>query len=439
MGTMYLMLTALALVPEVAAPPAPSRSLTLEEALQTARGHQPQIAQAKANTAAALARADEQRAPILPQLTGTATYLRKSINFAPQPGTLPPSATGPTGTTTDSSNYWNFGLSLTQYIWDFGQTTKRWESYKVTAQAQGATEKATELQIELGVRTAYFTARAQKDLVQVGRENLANQDRHLSQIEGFVKVGTRPEIDLAQARTDRANALVQLITAENTYEVAKAQLNQAMGIEGSTDYDIHDDSIPAVEGEERTSDELLNEAVKDRPDLIALEKQIAAQKLLVTSYKGAYGPSIGAGLGFTESGADITNLIWNWNASVNLTWPLFQGLLTYSQVKEQHANLLALEAQRDTLRLQVRVDVDQARLQVRAAKATVSASEEALVNAKEQLRLAEARYAAGVGSVIELGDAQVAKTTAAAQLVQAKYNLGSARAQLIRALGRLDR
>jgi outer membrane protein len=75
---------------------------------------------------------------------------------------------------------------------------------------------------------------------------------------------------------------------------------------------------------------------------------------------------------------------------------------------------------------------------VRAGKAALSAAGEALVNAREQLRLAEGRYQAGAGSAIELADAQVALTTAAAQRVQADYNLAASRAQLLRALGRED-
>jgi outer membrane protein len=73
---------------------------------------------------------------------------------------------------------------------------------------------------------------------------------------------------------------------------------------------------------------------------------------------------------------------------------------------------------------------------VRAAKESLSATKDALVNARERLRLAEERYAVGVGSAIELGDAQLALTQAAGQAVQADDRLSTARAQLLRALGR---
>jgi outer membrane protein len=88
------------------------------------------------------------------------------------------------------------------------------------------------------------------------------------------------------------------------------------------------------------------------------------------------------------------------------------------------------------LRQQLRLEVDQAWLSVRAAKAALGAAAEAVENARLRLGLAEGRYQTGVGSAIELGDAQLALTSAEAQKVQADYNLAIARAQLLKALGR---
>jgi outer membrane protein len=84
----------------------------------------------------------------------------------------------------------------------------------------------------------------------------------------------------------------------------------------------------------------------------------------------------------------------------------------------------------------VRVELERARLTIEAAKAALTASDEALTNARARLGLAEGRYEAGVGNAIELGDAQLALTDAAAQRVQMEYNLAIARAQLLAALGK---
>jgi outer membrane protein len=416
----------------------PGRVLTLAQALQTAQQHQPQLWQARANAEAAGARADELRAPLLPQVTATAGYQRGTANFVARPGAVPASlqTSGQASTSLDTWNYWSGGLTLSQYIWDFGQTTGRWRAAQATAESQKETTRAIEQQIIAGVRSAYFTARAQLALVQVARENLMNLEHHLKQIEGFVTAGTRPKIDLAQARTDRANGLVQLITAQNTYAVAKAQLNQAIGDPGSTDYEVQDETMPPVPGEDGDLAELMSDALRTRPELLALDRQIRAQELGVSAAKGAYGPTLGAAMSLTEAGVDLTNLTWNWNASVNLSWPLFQGLLTRSQVKEARANLSAVQAQHAGILNQVRVDVEQAQLQVRATKAILAAVGEALLNSRERLRLAEGRYQSGVGSIIELGDAQLAASSAAAQSVQAEYSLATARASLLKALGR---
>jgi outer membrane protein len=419
------------------APPSASRVLTLSDALQTARQHQPQLWQARANAESASARADEARAPILPQLTATAGYLRTTANFVARPGSVPPQLmNGASPTSWDTYNYWTGGLTLNQFIWDFGLTTDRWRSSKANAESLTQTARAVEQQIIANVRTAYFNARAQFALIAVASENLANLDRHLKQIEGFVQAGTRPKIDLAQARTDRANGLVQLIQAQNNYAIAKAQLNQAIGDSGNTDYDVQDEKLPPVPGEDGSLHDLITDALRDRPEMLALDRLQRSQELALSSAKGAYGPSLGAAMSFTEAGVDLTNLTWNWNASVNLSWGLFQGLLTRAQVKEARANLSVVQAQRAGELNQVRVDVEQAQLQVRAAKATLDAVGEALINAKERLRLAEGRYQSGVGSVIELGDAQVAAATAAAQSIQADYAVATARAALLKALGR---
>jgi len=413
-----------------------AKVLTLDEAVRTAEIRQPQVRQARASTEAARARADEARAPLLPQVTGTGTYQRKTSNFAPGSITTPGGAGAAASSSFDTFNFWSLAATASQLIWDFEQSSGKWRAARASADAQGSTEQATRLQVLLTVRTVYFGARAQKALVQVARETLENQDRHLKQIEGFVQVGTRPEIDLAQARTDRANAQVQLITAENNYETGKAQLNQAMGVEAPTDYDVSDETLPAVQGEEQGIDALVDESLKARPEMQSLERQQRAQMLTLRSTRGAYWPALGASTGVTDAGRELDNLVWNWNLTVTLSWPLFQGLLTNAQVREAEANLAQIEAQRDALRQQVRLEVDQARLAVRAGKAALGAAEEALTNARERLRLAEGRYQTGVGNVIELGDAQVALTNAAGQKVQAEYNLASARAQLTKALGR---
>jgi outer membrane protein len=413
-----------------------ARLLSLDDAVQTALRRQPQVRQARAATSAARARVEQAGAPRLPTITGTATYLRETGNFAPRPGTTQPGAALPSWSLSTSYNYWNAQIGATQMLYDFGQTPERHHAAEANAESSQESERGTEVSTVLAVRRAYFGARAQRALVKVADETLANQERHLVQIRGFVTAGTRPEIDLVQSRTDVANARVALIQAQNGYDVARAQLAQAMGIIGGGELEVGDDDLPPVPEEDAPTEQLVQRALAGRPELVALERQRRAQESTVAATKGAYGPTLAATATVSETGVALDGLVPNWAVGATLTWPMFQGGLTRGQVHEAEANLDGIDAQAETLRLSIRYDVENARLSLRAAKATIGAAEEALTNARERLRLAEGRYAQGVGSAIELGDAQVAASSAAAQLVSAQYGLATARAQLLAALGR---
>jgi len=228
---------------------------------------------------------------------------------------------------------------------------------------------------------------------------------------------------------------VQLIRAETGYSTAKARLNHAMGLEGSTDYEIAEANIPVVRGEDAEIEPLLQEALARRGEVASARKQIEAQRLSIAAAEGGYAPTLSASLSTTAAGPAVDNLAPNWSAGVNLNWPLFSGFATSAAVREAKASLTVAEAQADALRQQIRLELQQAQLNLRAAKASLGAAEEALAAAETRLALAEARYSSGVGSILELGDAQVARTSAAAQLVQAEYALASARVALQQALG----
>jgi outer membrane protein len=424
--------------------------LSLHQAEQIALQNQPNVRAARGLQEAAEGRVEEARAGYLPQVTLTGTYERTTGNFATRPGVLPQSLTtsgmgGGTGTAVMAGatpiswdpkyNYYQFNAGASQLIYDFGQTSKKWESAGASRDAAGDNTRTTTLQTLLNVRRAYFTARANRDLVAVAEETVTNQEKHVEQTQAFVRTGIQPDINLATVLTALANAKVQLVTAQNNFAVAEAQLSQAMGVSVSEQYTLSDQEMPPIQGEDGPPAPLVEQAEKNRPEIASLINQRRAQELTVGSLKGAYGPSLSALANLSDTGLALDSLAPNWYVGLGLTWNILQGGLTRGQVREAKGTLENLNGQEQALRLQVQVDIEQGRLGVQAAKATIGAADEALVNAHSQLTLAEKRYEHGLGSAVELGDAQVAYTTAEAQVVQSKFNLAAARAQLLTALG----
>ncbi len=291
------------------------------------------------------------------------------------------------------------------------------------------------------VRKAYFNARADYELVDVARETLDDQQTHLQQVQGFVSVGTQPPIALAQQKAAVANAQAQLITAQNNYETAKAQLNQAAGIPGGTDYDVGDEQLQPLDDEEKPLETLVQKALEARPEIASLAKQREAQDERRQRREGRLWPDTLGAVGQRQRSSGIIGHV----RQPNLFWSVGRPRSRGRSFKEasrrprcgrRRRRSRWRDAQLTLEALQVRLDVNSAQLAVRAAKATIGAAEDAVQSAHEQLRLAEQRYATGVGSIIELNDAQVAYTSSAAQVVQARYGLASARAQLLAALGR---
>lgn len=408
----------LALLAAPASAQVPDGPLTLEQAEALALQHQPQLQAARAQTRAAQARARQANAALLPSATLTGGVARGD-----GPAPLAPTTT------------WSAGLSASQPLFDAGAWFNA-SSSRAAAAAQAETERAGRLDVLLAVRTAWYQAAAARDLVEVARETLANREAHLAQVKAFVEVGTRPEIDLAQARADRASAVVQLIGAENDLATAHAQLNQAMGVAASTDYPLGPAALTPLAGEEGPIDALLAEALGARPDATARARQHDAQVAALRSAQATWLPTVDAGAKVTEAGPQPDQTQRSWNVGLTLTWPLFEGGRGAARASEAQASLDALDAGDEAFRQQIRLELEQARLAVRSARASLEASGEVVVNARERLRLAEARYQAGLGSGLELNDAQVAVTNAAAQEVKARFTLASARAQLAKALGR---
>lgn len=431
---------------------ADARSLSLDEALGIARKQSPVLKKAASQTDAADARADTSRSRLLPQLLGTATYQRTTANFVPRPGYTPArqmlvdangvpitavTATRP-GSKLDAVNSYNFSLVANQLIYDFGATGDTLRADREASRAQLDTQHASLINTEYAVRNAFFLARAQRALVAVAEQALANQQKHLAQIEAFVAVGTRPEIDLAQTRTDLANARVQLLQAQNGYATARENLKLVMGANDDVQYEVNEDTLPALPEEEASLSVLVQRAYEARPELSSLTRQLRVQSLRTRAAKGRYGPALIATAATSKAGIELGDLTWNAYVGASLSWSLLESGSSYYAVREAEANQRGLAADLAQLSLQIRVQLEQVRLNIQTAKATVEAAEEALTNARARLSLAEGRYEAGVGNGIELGDAQLAVSQADAQRVQSEYNLAIARAQLLSALGKVQ-
>jgi outer membrane protein len=173
-----------------------------------------------------------------------------------------------------------------------------------------------------------------------------------------------------------------------------------------------------------------------RAEILQLDKQIAAAEANVQAAQYERRPILSA-TASSQWNPDSTD--WSpepsWTAGLTLSWQLFDGGRSRADQRVARANVMSAQAERDALLVTLTSQLDSARAQIIANRVNVLASTEAVTAARAQLRLAEARYAQGLGSQIELADAQTAVTTAEGNLVTAQFQLADAWAQLRRAIG----
>src|SRR5699024_7332394 len=145
------------------------------------------------------------------------------------------------------------------------------------------------------------------------------------QIKGLVGAELRPEIDLAQVRTDLANAQASQISAQGNLDIGQAVLDQAMGEPTQTKWTLTDDALAPLVDEERPRELLIEEALRNRPEWAALEKQKQSQEATLSAIVGGFGPSLVANASGTVAGTRFDQPIPNWAVGVALNWQILQG------------------------------------------------------------------------------------------------------------------
>jgi len=411
-------------------PTAPTTSagpevLTLERAIEIAMRQQPSLRQSKAQVEAALGRADLSRVARRPTITLDATAAT---------GSRTQLGNGPDFFSHGEST--GLGAQASWRIFDFGQTSASIRAAELNADAAAAAVSTTTLDIRTSVETSFLEAVARRRLVQVAETTVKSEDAHLDQARRFVAAQAKDPIEVAQAQSRDANARSALAQAQSNEAISLANLRSAIGWVDPSNSPIVPGTWPTpTEADPPGLAALVATARDRRPEIVQLDKQLAAADASLDAARAERRPVLSASAQTQWSpGTGNWSPEPSWSAGLSLTWSLFDGGRAAADTRIAQANLQNAAATRDALLVSLTSQLDSARSQIVANRANVQASTQAVSAARSQLQLAEARYAQGLGSQIELADAQTAVTTAEGNLVQAEFQLSTAWADLHRAI-----
>lgn len=416
------MFSALILAASVTATP-----LSLDNALAIALKQNLQYQSAHVAVAAARAQLQQSLAPRLPGLAlqDTYQYVNPVAKLSTPFGTLPFSTVNAT----------NVPLLALQYtVFDGGLTAARIGQTEAGLSAVQAQERQSRGLVIADVSKAYYDLASAFAMKDVAQRAVGVAAAHVKQAQQLFAGGQIPRADVLRAQTELANERVNQIAADSAVTLAETALDNVLNVPLTTVYqptDPLDAPVPAFH-----LDDLLASAHAQRGDLAAAQASVIAASRAVQAARSGSAPQIKAMVADGNTQPAVVGGYHNqFSFGLNAVWALFDNGYTAGRVAEAQAGVqqaqLAVEQLQNGIDLQVR----QAYLNVTQAQARVAAAHQLVTLSDENLRLAQIRYRGGVGTALELQDAELRDRSARQELTGAQAALRQGVVQLRFAAG----
>jgi outer membrane protein TolC len=306
-----------------------------------------------------------------------------------------------------------------------------------------ATERAATLNIANGRRTllfgvagAYYGAAALRETVGVSQRLLEIAQRQEKDARVRYNAGTIAKVGLLRAEIDRARAEQDLKRAGNAYESQRLAL--ATLLDRAPDFDVAPPPPPPL-GENASGEQLVKLALDLRLDVKAARADIDAARAYRSAAISRYVPNVGVFARYQEqSAASLFAPGSNWAVGVGLSWPILDGGLRESDIREGGARIAQAEAASRRTEANVRQQVLQALIDLDSARANAAKAKEQRDLAAENSRLVDVSYRAGAATAVELADATAQLRTAEVNVLTEELNAQLAALRVLLAVGEFD-
>ena len=322
------------------------------------------------------------------------------------------------------------GVALSQLLTDFGRTTNLVSAAKLREKAQNANALATTEDIVLATDQAFYTALENQALLEVAQQTVTTRQSVEHQIEELAKNNLKSNLDLTFAQVNLSQAKLLQLDAQNNLDSSMAALAAVLGFDHQVVFELNDEEMRPAEPPSDV-DGLIRTAFQQRPDLQAFGYEQQAAEKFRRAQRDQLFPTISA-LGIAGGtpvrpdcfGGCFPNYFissWYGAVGVNMSIPIFNGFLLSSQAAEAKYRAQAATENTRDLRDRIARDVRTAWLAANTAFQRVSVTAELAKQADLSLNLAQSRYPLGLGSIVELSQAQLQQTDAAIGYVNAQY------------------
>ncbi len=405
-----------------------AKPLTLEQAEALALKNHPRITSAALSAQAARKVVSEARSAYLPTVAANITGVDAIQGTTVAAGNI---------TTSSLSTRFASGMNLLEMVTDFGRTSHLVRSSRLRAEAADDNLARVRADILLDVQVAYYSALGTEAVRKAAQAALDSRRLSLHQVTVLAQSSLKSTLDVSFAQVLVSEAELAVFQAESNVQQSQAQLSASLGFERTETFELTDRPLPPALSPEMQT--FVDEGLRGRPELEALRRNSEAAREYAKAEKDLRYPTVdilGAAGVVPEHDPTLTHSNYG-AAGLNINVPVFNGGLFAARRSE--AALRAQAATKDVqdLSIQISREIQDAWLQANTASRRLTVTAQFVNQANQALHLAQARYNAGLGGIVELNQAQLAQTSAEINAASVKYDYLSARAALEYAIGAL--
>lgn len=411
-------------ITEAAAPEAAAMDIDLKGAVTTAIQNNRDI------TIAELKRREAEA-----DVSAAAAKKNPSVSYSWQRNQYPTQVVT-TALGTQSSNHgYSQGINVSWPIWTFGKVEGAIDAARYQKNIADLDVYKTEADTKLAAVQAYYQYLEAVKLAEVQAQSVTDYASHLNNVQQQFDAGIVAKLDVLSSNVSLANAKQKSIAADNTRDVAEANLNNIMRVPMNTTLNPLDKNFPEPEFD-ITMEQAILMAQKYRWELVEADYGVKAAEASLRSAKAGYLPTVSVGGGYSWKEASVTAVDKDdWAVQGGLSWSLWDGGATQASVKKADA---AVKTAQETLlqaREKIELEVRQDYLNVLSYKEQIRAAEASVAQAEEAYKIATVRYSSGVGINLDVLDAELALNTARTNYITALYNYNIGLATLEHAMG----
>ncbi len=403
-----------------------NRPLSLLEVTEAALCHNPNTKEVYANAKIQAAGVGVARSLFFPSLRDTVAVTENQIR----------SQTRGQNSFRNTQNQ----IVASYLLYDFGGRDANLENANQLLKAASATQDAIVQRVLLSAVNAFYQVHANKAILKASIESEKLFEESFKAAEAKYIAGIATPADKLQVNTSFANATLTRLTNEGLLRIAYGNLATIMGAVPGTPIEIIDNDMDVIpEFIDQDIQALIEQAIIQRPDLIATESELKASLANIESVKAEAKPKVK--IEASNQYDSETIFLKDINTSqvgISVTIPFFEGYKPSYLIRSAEATAELKASKRDQLRLQVSLDVWTAYQNLKTANESIKASQVLLISAEESSHVALGRYKEGVGNIIDTLNAQSALASAKQQKIQSILNWNIARTTLAQSIGVLD-